>query len=105
MSTDYRNNHCVPQWYQKRFIPQGQVNNELFYFDLDPSAFTDSRGVAHPKKSVHNQGLRLCFCEDDLYTTWFGSIRQTSIEQIFFKQIDENGRNAVDFFADAWRSK
>ena len=31
MSTQYRNNHYVPIWYQKRFLPVGQLNQELYY--------------------------------------------------------------------------
>jgi hypothetical protein len=100
MSTQYRNNHYVPQWYQKRFIPLGQADNELFYLNLKPDPFTDSRGVTHSARAVRKQGPRFCFAEDDLYTTWFGTQRRTGIEQIFFGQIDDNGRNAVDFFAN-----
>lgn len=99
MSTEYRNNHYVPQWYQKRFIPENQVDQELFYLDLKPGTFTDSRGVVHPKKAIHRQGTRFCFAEDELYTRWFGSERITDIEQIFFGQIDDRGRSAVEFFA------
>lgn len=98
MSSEYRNNHYVPQWYQKRFIPDGQVNNELFYLDLNPGTFTDPRGVTHQKRAVRKLGTPFCFAEDDLYTAWFGSERRTGIEQFFFGKIDVNGRKAVDFF-------
>jgi hypothetical protein len=100
MSNEYRNNHYVPQWYQKRFIPEGQIDQELFYLDLKPGTFTDPRGVVHPKRAVRKQGTRFCFAEDELYTTWFGVERRTAIEQVFFGQIDDHGRDAVDFFAN-----
>ncbi|TAL15043.1 DUF4238 domain-containing protein [Patescibacteria group bacterium] len=100
MSTEYTNNHYVPQWYQKRFIPEGQIDNELFYLNLKPGVFTDPRGVVHDKRAVIKQGTRLCFAEDDLYTTWFGGQRRTDIEKIFFGQVDDYGRKAVDFFAN-----
>lgn len=35
MSAEYQINHYVPKWYQKRFLPSGQTNNELYYLDLD----------------------------------------------------------------------
>lgn len=99
MSSKYRNNHYVPQWYQKRFIPNDQTDKELFYLDLCPGTFQDSRGITHPKRSVHKLGTRFCFAEDDLYTRWFGEERHTDIEQFFFGPIDEEGRRAVDFFS------
>lgn len=98
MSTEYRNNHYVPQWYQKRFIPDIQENKELYYLDLKPGTFTDPRGVVHQKSAIHKQGTRLCFAEDDLYTTWFGDERQVEIEKIFFGNVDDRGRDAVKFF-------
>lgn len=100
MSTEYKKNHYVPKWYQKRFIPHGQVDNELFYLDLNPGTFTDPRGVVHQRRAVRRLGPSFCFAEDDLYTTWFGAERRTDIEQIFFGKIDEEGRKAVSFFAD-----
>lgn len=100
MSTQYRNNHYVPQWYQKRFIPYGQTDNELYYLNLKPDTFTDSRSVINTARAVRRQGPRFCFAQDDLYTTWFGTQRRTGIEQIFFGLIDDNGRKAVDFFAN-----
>lgn len=100
MSTEYTNNHYVPQWYQKRFIPEGQVDNELFYLNLKPEPFIDPRGVSHPARAVKKQGTRLCFQEDDLYARWFDGVRYTNIEQVFFGKIDDYGRKAVDFFAN-----
>lgn len=100
MSSEYQNNHYVPQWYQKRFIPDDQADNELFYLDLNPGTFTDPRGVVHSQRAVHKLGPKFCFAEDDLYTAWFGDERRTDIERFFFGEIDDNGRKAVDFFAD-----
>lgn len=100
MSSDYRNNHYVSQWYQKRFIPESQNNNELFYLDLKPETFFDPRGVAHTTRAVRKLGPSNCFAEADLYTTWFGSERRTQIEQIFFGAIDTNGRTAVEYFSN-----
>lgn len=100
MSNEYRNNHYVPIWYQRRFLPSGQQNKELYYLDLKPSTFTDRKGKIHIKKPIRHQGFRLCFAEEDLYTTYFGSIELTKIEQIFFGLIDSKGKRGVEYFAD-----
>lgn len=100
MSNEYRNNHYVPQWYQKRFIPEDQNNKELYYLNLNPGSFVDPRGIKHTKRALHKQGTKFCFAQNDLYTTWFGAERRTGIEQVFFGQIDSCGREAVEFFAN-----
>lgn len=99
MSTEYKNNHYVPEWYQKRFLLAGQKSNELHYLDFKPGEFVDPRGVAHPRKPVRRQGLRRCFAEDDLYTARFGSTESRDIEKHFFGEIDRKGRRAVEYFA------
>jgi Protein of unknown function (DUF4238) len=100
MSTEYRHNHYVPEWYQKRFIPADQVNRELYLLNLAPGTFLDSRGVSHPRKALRRLGFKHCFAETDLYTTYFGSAESTEIEKQFFGEIDNNGRRAVSYFAD-----
>lgn len=99
MSTEYRNNHYVPEWFQRRFLPPGQANKELYYLDLKPGAFVDPRGVSHPKRAVRRQGFRFCFAENDLYTQKFGATQSRDIEKIFFGEIDNKGKRAVDYFA------
>lgn len=99
MSNEYRNNHYVPVWYQKRFVSPRSVDNELFYLDLRPEAFTDSRGISHQRKPVRRQGPRRCFCETDLYTLRFPLVAATDVERLFFGEIDSKGRVAVDYFA------
>lgn len=100
MSSEYRNNHYVPEWYQKRFIPSGQRDNDLLYLDLKPGTFTDPRGVVHPRMATRRLGPKFCFREEDLYTTNFGSTESTEIERLFFGTIDSKGRDAVEHFAN-----
>jgi len=100
MSSEYRNNHYVPIWYQKRFFLAGCRDNELFYLNLKPKTFTDPRGVIHAMKGIHRWGPRLCFAEKDLYTTKFGQEESTKIEELFFGQIDEKGKRGVEYFTD-----
>lgn len=100
MSNQYRNNHYVPQWYQKRFIPVSQKDRELYYLNLKPEIFTDSKGKNHQARAIRRQGFRKCFAEENLYTTRLGSVESTVIEERFFGEIDRNGRKAVDYFAN-----
>lgn len=100
MSSQYRNNHYVPQWYQKRFIPDAQPEKKLYYLDFKPGVFVDPRGVAHPINPVRRQGVRHCFTQEDLYTRQFGAGLSTDIEQNFFGEIDRRGLAAVEYWAD-----
>lgn len=100
MSTEFRHNHYVPRWYQKRFIPPGQVDRELHLLDLTPDTFVDSRGVSHLDKAVRRLGFKHCFAETDLYTTQLESVPSVEIEKYFFGTIDNNGRHAVAYFVD-----
>jgi hypothetical protein len=96
MSSEYRNNHYVPVWYQKRFLPPRQHDKELFYLDLKPEVVRDSKGQPHTKHAVRRLGFKHCFAVKDLYTTRFGAEESTKIEQAFFGEIDSKGRNAVE---------
>ncbi|MDP2586300.1 MAG: DUF4238 domain-containing protein [Candidatus Komeilibacteria bacterium] len=100
MSNQYRNNHYVPVWYQKRFLSVGQKDNELYYLNFKPGQFIDPRGIAHPSKPIKKQGFNFCFAKKDLYTTQFQNVESTKIEQYFFGKIDRNGRNAVEYFTN-----
>jgi hypothetical protein len=96
MSNEYQNNHCVPAWYQRRFVPVGQKDQELYYLDFQPGVFVDPRGIAHPRRAVQKKGFKHCFAEKDLYTTRFGAQESKNIEKHFFGQIDNTGCRAVE---------
>jgi hypothetical protein len=74
MASEYRHNHYVPVWYQKRFLPPGQADRELQYLGFQPGFFIDGRGVRHEKRSVRRQGFRFCFAQDDFYTVNFQGV-------------------------------
>ena len=95
-SNEYRNNHYVPEWYQKKFLTAGET--QLYYLDLNPGVFVDPRGVRHDNRALKRQGPGLCFCKKDLYTRSFKSITSTEIESRFFGKIDTDGRRAVKYF-------
>ncbi|MDO8495654.1 MAG: DUF4238 domain-containing protein [bacterium] len=71
---------------------------ELYYLDLNPPKFFDSKGKMHMGRAVRKSGFKHCFSEADLYTTRFGEISYTEIEKYFFGLIDKDGQKAVDYF-------
>jgi hypothetical protein len=92
-----RNNHYVPQWYQRGFLAPGQ--SRLFHLNLDPDRNTLPDGRQVPRKALHEWGPVNCFVEYDLYTTHFGSIVNDDIERRLFGVIDDRGAKAVLAFA------
>lgn len=100
MSNEYRNNHYVPVWYQRHFVPPGQTDQELHYLDLLPKEVRSPRGILLPQKNPKKQGFRFCFAEKDLYTTKIQGVDSTLIEQHFFGDIDKRGHRAVRYFTD-----
>jgi hypothetical protein len=100
VSNEYQNNHYVPAWYQRRFVPVGQRDQELYYLDFNPGFFVDPRGIAHARRAVRKQGFRHCFAEKDLYTTRFGVEESKNIEKHFFGQIDNTGCRDVDLIGN-----
>jgi len=101
MSNEYHHNHYVPEWYQRRFIDSAELDQVLYYLNLEPEIFVDPRGISHLRRALQKTGTKQCFAKDDLYTTTFGGEEEsTQIEQLFFGQIDSNGRKAVDYFTN-----
>lgn len=94
---DFRNNHYVPLWYQKRFIPPTARERKYFYLDLRPERIT--RGAkTYTREAVKRWGPPSCFSETDLYTTRFGSWINTDIEKLFFGHVDTEGRTAAEYW-------
>lgn len=92
-----RNNHYVPQWYQRRFLAPGQ--SRLFYLNLDPDRKTLRDGRQVLRTALHEWGPTNCFVEYDLYTTHFGPIVNDEVERHLFGVIDDQGARAVCAFA------
>lgn len=92
-----RNNHYVPQWYQRGFLAPGQ--SRLFHLNLDPDRKTLLDGRQVPRTSLHEWGTKNCFVEYDLYTTHFGSIVNDDVEKHLFGAIDDQGARALRAFA------
>ncbi|MET2828068.1 DUF4238 domain-containing protein [Mesorhizobium shangrilense] len=95
---NYRENHYVPCWYQERFLPV-EGEKKFRYLDLRPARIPDQNGVLRPTKNPRRWGAASCFKETDLYTVKYGQQESTDIEKFFFGKVDDEGRHAVDFFA------
>lgn len=101
MTNEYRHNHYVPEWYQKKFLSPKQKDDVLYYLDLNPDiAYIDKKGKKYLKNDIHRWGPSKCFAEYDIYTTQLGSIGFTEIEKQFFGSIDLNGLKAVEYFSN-----
>ncbi|CAM2178468.1 DUF4238 domain-containing protein [Burkholderia orbicola] len=96
---EYRRNHYVPEWYQKRFLVPGKGDKKFFYLDMKPDTVTAPNGHRYKRNDLLRWGADLCFMETDLYTTKFGSFESTEIEEKFFGDIDVRGKSAVEYFA------
>ncbi len=97
MGNEYTHNHYVSEWYQRRFLPNGQTKH--YYLDLRPDTVTND-GHEHTRKALHRWGPRRCFAQDDLYTTLWSGLENRDIEKFFFGKLDTQGKSAVEHFAD-----
>lgn len=92
-----RNNHYVPQWYQRGFLAADQ--SRLLHLNLDPDRKTLPDGRQVLRTALHEWGTKNCFVEYDLYTTHFGPIINDDVEKYLFGVIDDQGAKAVRAFA------
>ncbi|MFZ5715906.1 MAG: DUF4238 domain-containing protein [Bradyrhizobium sp.] len=93
---EYRHNHYVPEWYQRRFMEPGQTR--YFRLDLEPDVMRSPSGHKYTRHDLHQWSPERIFAENDLYTTQWGSITSTEIEQFFFGKHDSDGPKALDYF-------
>lgn len=94
-TNQFRHNHYVPEWYQRRFLPPAQ--GKYHYLDLKPDTVV-RHGHRFTRRDLQHWGPASCFAQDDLYTVKAGSFLNTEIEQFFFGEIDRNGKTAVEYF-------
>jgi hypothetical protein len=97
MKGEFTHNHYVPEWYQKRFLLPGK--GTYHYLDLNPEKITHD-GHTYTRRAILPWGPVSCFAQDDLYTTQWGSLKNTDIEKYFFGEIDRNGQSGLEFFTD-----
>jgi hypothetical protein len=100
MTQEYRNQHYVPQWYQRRFVDSSAPQRELHYLALKPGFVTDSKGKRRSIPAQRRRPLSRCFAEDNLYTVQLGDEISTLIEREFFGEIDRQGARAVAWWGE-----
>lgn len=88
-----RENHYVPEWYQRGFRVAGADN---WFLDLAPPPLRpDGMPIlARPRQ----RPPKACFWEHDLYVTRFGDELNDQIETVLFQGIDDYGASAVRAF-------
>lgn len=94
--TKTRDNHYVPQWYQRGFLEEGR--EKLRYLDLRPALHTRGDGSRVPGRSLFDSTTAQCFRQTDLYSTFFGFQVDDEIERRLFGEIDRLGALAVEAF-------
>jgi hypothetical protein len=94
---DFKRNHYVPEWYQRRFMLAGQ--GTYWYLDLRPEQVVQN-GHRFTRRALLPWGPASCFAEDDLYTTKWGVEENVDIERFFFGRVDTEGKSAVEFFSE-----
>lgn len=91
-----RDNHYVPQWYQKGFLLE--PNNQLYYLNLQPDTKQLPNGKLITMNECRQKPTTKCFYTTDLYTTFFGEHINDDIERILFGEIDDIGAKAIRAF-------
>lgn len=97
MVVEYKHNHYVPEWYQKRFLTMSQTKN--YYLDLRPEIVINGEHKYTRRQLLH-WGPSKCFAELDLYTTRWNEIDNRDIEKFFFGKVDTDGKKAVEHFSN-----
>ncbi|WP_135080066.1 hypothetical protein [Terasakiella sp. SH-1] len=83
-----RENHYVPEWYQKGFLIDGK--NQLHRLDLAPDKKELPDGRIISLNDYHTKPTSKCFVQRDLYTTFFGTYIDDEIERRLFGEIDDS---------------
>ncbi len=92
-----RDNHYVPQWYQKGFFEPGRKS--LAYLDMTPDQKVLPDGhVITPNGVWNNTPTSRAFFQTDLYSTFFGTSVNDEIERRLFGNVDARGSQAIRAF-------
>lgn len=91
-----RTNHYVPMWYQRGFLDADQ---SLYHLDMSPQQNLLPNGHSVTINALHKRAPKSCFCEHDLYSTYFGNVVNDEVEKYLFGSIDDRGAKAVRAFA------
>jgi hypothetical protein len=91
-----KNNHYVPQWYQEGFFEA--ESNEFQYLNLSPDPIVLPNGQVKTHRTLKREPTSKAFCQQDLYSTFFGTSVNDEIERKLFGAIDSSGSKAVRAF-------
>jgi hypothetical protein len=94
--TKTRNNHYVPEWYQKGFLERDR--STYVYLDLSPPQHRLPDGRTFTENSKFEWPASRAFRQRDLYSTFFGTSVNDEIERKLFGDIDTRGAHAVRAF-------
>ncbi|KRI80137.1 MULTISPECIES: DUF4238 domain-containing protein [Acinetobacter] len=89
-----RDNHYVPQWYQKGFMDE--KDNQLCHLTHRKIDLKNGEFKTVSSKKWQTSAQR--FYEIDLYSTFLGTEINDDIEKKLFGPIDDNGAKAVKAF-------
>ncbi len=92
-----RENHYVPQWYQKGFTKN--KSSLIYHLELNKTV-TNSNGDVIKINKSYKRSVDKIFRIKDLYTTSFGAILIDEIEDKFFGKIDATGSKAIRAFIE-----
>ena len=96
---NYKRNHYVPEWFQRRFLLNDSQEKKFFYLDLNPKVVISNKHT-HTQKELLRWGPPRCFYHNDLYTTRFGNWESTEIEEKFFGKVDSAAPSAINYFTN-----
>lgn len=88
-----RDNHYVPQWYQRGFLSKDKHKLHILNLQPDTKSLPNGQIVVEPE--IEELGPKLAFMERDLYTTHCGHLLNDEIETFLFGKLDKNGADAV----------
>jgi hypothetical protein len=91
-----RDNHYVPIWHQKGFLPNSAT--KLHYLNMAPDEIYLPDGRIKHHRDLFESHPSQCFYKTDLYSTFFGVLVNDEIEQKLFGSIDTSGSNAIRAF-------
>ena len=74
------------------------TSTKYWYLDLHPEKRVQN-GHNWSRKALLNWGPQRCFAQSDLYTSKWGEIESTEIEQFFFGDLDNKGKSAVELYS------
>jgi hypothetical protein len=88
---DYKNQHYVPKWYQRKFIPDKK--GKYWRLDLKPERIIHPNGKEEVK-DISPKSIEDCFAEDFFYKNLLFT-DPNFLEKSFYGDIDDNGAKGI----------